>query len=113
MMPSFLTLGLYQIENLLMARPSFQFLDLRLHPQLVAEPRVQSILAQAHVVRGTDVLNYLQNFGASKDEPVVLLCEDARISMKAAAELDAVGFHQLYVVDGGLDGLLREATSSG
>jgi rhodanese-related sulfurtransferase len=113
MSPSFMTLGLYQLENLISARPLFHFLDLRVSPQVVAEVRVQSILAQARVVRANDLLNYLQSLNARKDEPIVLLCEDARLSNSAAVELDQAGFQQIYIVEGGLDGLLRDATSSG
>jgi rhodanese-related sulfurtransferase len=112
MSPGFFTLGLYQIENLIMARPSFRFFDIRVRPQIVADARVQSILVHASVVRKSELMAYVENQHVRPDEPIILLCEDGRLSSTAATELEAAGFKQLYVVEGGLDGLLREATLS-
>lgn len=112
-MSSFMTLGLYQLENLVMARPSFRFLDVRMHPQIVSIPRVQAILATATVVSKTQVVDHLKNVKCGSDDPVVLLCEDGRLSHTVANELDSSGFKQIYLVEGGLDGLLREATVTG
>lgn len=106
-------LGLFQLEGLSIARPSFTFLDIRLHPQVVSTVRVQSVLSHATPVRALDVPNHLQNLSTRVDEPIILLCEDGRLSSGIAADLESAGFTQVYIVDGGLDGLLREATASG
>jgi len=109
-MNSFFQLGLYQLENLLMARPSFKFLDVRLQPRAVSIPRVQNILANATVVTSSQALTYLRNTDSRADDPIVLLCEDGRLSHSVAVQLEAAGFRQSYITEGGLDGLLREAS---
>lgn len=112
-MSSFFQIGLYQLENLLFARPSFRFLDVRLQPRPVSVPRVQNVLAHAAVVSSHQALNHLRNTDCRSDEPIVLLCEDGRLSQSVAASLEAAGFQQIYVVEGGLDGLIRDAAISG
>lgn len=112
-MNSFFQLGLYQLENLLIARPTFRFLDVRLQPRSVSIPRVQTILSHATVVSSSQALSHLKNTDCRADDPIVLLCEDGRLSYSVARELEAAGFRQIYLTEGGLDGLLREATISG
>jgi rhodanese-related sulfurtransferase len=111
-MNSAFPIGLYQLENLLIARPTFHFLDVRLQPRAVSAPRIQNILAQAAVVTSTQVLTYLRNLESRVDDPIVLLCEDGRLSHTIAMQLEEAGFRQVYIVEGGLDGLLREASMS-
>jgi rhodanese-related sulfurtransferase len=83
-----------------------------MHPQLVTSARVQGVLSHATVVRAPDLVEHLKNQGARPDDPIVLMCEDGRLSNAAAVDAEAAGFGQVYVVEGGLDGLLREATLS-
>lgn len=112
MKPALFTIGLYQLENLLVARPSFRFLDLRIRPQIVALTRVQAVLTHASVVRSAEIKNHLQATHAQKTDPIVLLCEDGRLSASVGDLLDGAGYQQIYIVEGGLDGLLREASLS-
>lgn len=112
-MSSFFQIGLYQLENLLIARPSFRFLDVRLQPRPTSVPRVQNILAHATIVSSHQALNFLRNNDCRADEPIVLLCEDGRLSQSVATSLEAAGFQQIYITEGGLDGLIREAAISG
>lgn len=112
-MTSFFQLGLYQLENLFIARPSFRFLDVRLQPRPVSVPRVQAILAHATVVPSSQVLTYLRNTKCGPDEPIVLLCEDGRLSSSVGMQLNEAGFKQIYLAENGLDGLIREAAVSG
>lgn len=109
----FFPIGLYQLENLLIARPTFRFLDVRLQPRSVSIPRIESILAHATVVAGSQALSHLRNTDCRADDPIVLLCEDGRLSHSVGTELESAGFRQIYVVEGGLDGLLHEASISG
>src|SRR4051794_23031183 len=95
---NFFTLGLYQLENLIMARPSFRFFDVRMHPQSVTDVRVQALLTQAIVVRKSELLNHLETIRVRPEEPIVLLCEDGRLSDSAASELEAAGYKQVYIV---------------
>jgi rhodanese-related sulfurtransferase len=106
-------IGFYQLENLIIARPSFRFLDVRVCPQAVSMQRVQSILNQSTVVNQNEVLNYLERTQVQKTDPIVLMCEDGRLSCGIADTLDAAGFEQLYVVEGGVDSLMRDAGLSG
>jgi len=112
-MSSFFQIGLYQLENLLIARPAFRFLDVRLQPRPTSVPRVQNVLSHATVVSSHQVVNFLRNADCRADEPIVLLCEDGRLSQSVATSLEAAGFQQIYVIENGLDGLIREAAVSG
>lgn len=112
-MSAYFTLGLFQLESLIQARPTFLFFDIRIRPQIVGIPQVQAVLDQATVVRRDQLLTNLKTRDARKDDPIILMCEDGRLSISAAGELEAAGFAQVYVVDGGLDGLLRECAANG
>lgn len=104
-----LTVGLFQLESLMVAAAPFQLLDIRVMPIAVNSNRVQSVLTMAKVVRSSDLLQYLKNFEIGKESPVILMCEDGRLSMSEALHLEKKGYNQVYVVEGGTDGLLRES----
>ena len=45
---------------------------------------------------------------ADREAPVVLLCQNGKASEASAAALEAAGFSNIYVVAGGVEGLLSE-----
>lgn len=104
-----LTLGLFQLESLIHTRAPFILLDVRVFPQLVASARVQACLNIAQVVLAEDLIGYLEAHQIGREMPIVLFCEDGRLSWGQAQKLDAEGYSQVYVVQDGVDGMLREA----
>jgi len=61
------------------------------------------------VVRASELDQHLKNFEAGKNDPLILFCEDGHLSMAEAERLQRQGYTQVYVIEGGTDGLLREA----
>jgi rhodanese-related sulfurtransferase len=104
-----MTIGLFQLENLIHARTPFLLLDVRVFPQLVASPRVQACLDYAQVVPAQNLVEFLEASSVDKQSPIILFCEDGRLSWSQAGVLESKGYTQVYVVEGGTDGLLREA----
>ena len=109
-MSSVFGLGLFQLESIIQARPNYCFFDIRLRPQILGIPAVQAVLDQARVSRPEVLMTSLLQQKTGKDDPIILLCEDGRLSIATADQLGREGFTQVYIVDGGLDGLLREAS---
>lgn len=107
-----ISLGLFQLESLMLAAAPYHLVDLRLSPMLLRSPRVQACMSTAHVVDPSQVAEHLKTFDLGFDYPVILVCEDGRLSMNEAQRLMDEGFMQVYVVEGGTDGLLREADDS-
>lgn len=106
----FFGLGLYQLESLIHARPQFRFFDVRVRPQILSLPQVQAVMSHAVPVASQELPSYLTNHKIVKDEPIILVCEDGRLSRSLATKLYQDGYHQIYVVDGGVDALLSEAS---
>lgn len=104
-----LTLGLFQLESLALASAPHQFFDLRLQPMALPSARVQACLDRAQVVDSHFLMQHLENYKIGVHEPIILVCEDGRLSNSAALDLANKGYEQVYVVEGGTDGLLREA----
>lgn len=107
-----LTVGLFQLENLMLSSARFHLLDLRLQPMVLPSARVQACMNTAQVVQAPFLKEHLKNFKVGTHEPIILVCEDGRLSLSKAEELQKKGFEQVYVVEGGTDGLLREADDS-
>lgn len=104
-----ITLGLFQLESLMLASAPYHLIDLRMAPMAVSSARVQACLNTAKVVPASDLAEHLKTYELGFDYPVILVCEDGRLSMSEAQRLIDQGFMQVYVVEGGTDGLLRES----
>lgn len=100
-------LGLFQLENLLMNPNMFMFLDLR-GSRDSAHPAVDGLLKRAHGVSEPAVDKFLDEKRWPKERPVVLVCADGMTSARTARALEAAGFEQIYIVAGGVAGLLSE-----
>ena len=99
-------LGLFQLENLIVSRTPFCFLDLREEPVLV--PEIANVIGAATPVRPDRVDERLRELGFLKEKPVILICEDGVVSRQVALSLEAQDFVNAYVVKGGVEGLLSE-----
>lgn len=103
-----MSLGLFQLESLVLARAPGALIDLRKLPMMVPSPRVQACLSTAQVVDPRDLEGFLKRQNLGQHSPVILMCEDGQMSNAFAQKLLSKGFTQVYTVEGGTDGLLRE-----
>lgn len=104
---SALEIGLFQLENLALVQTRFQLFDLRRAPGPV-HPHVDALLAKARPLRADQVEKVMQTEQISLDAPIVLLCETGDTSTAVAERLESIGYDQVYVVAGGVAGLLSE-----
>lgn len=93
----------------MLASAPYYLIDLRMMPMAVNSARVQACLNTAKVVPASELMEHLKTYDLGFDYPVILVCEDGRMSTSEAQKLIDQGFMQVYVVEGGTDGLLREA----
>lgn len=103
------SIGFFQLENLVLSRSPFIFLDLRTQDQQGSLPEPLShYLKVATRITPVDVKAHLQKIAADKIKPVLLLSEDEVLSSAVARDLEAAGYTNIYIVAGGLAGLLSE-----
>lgn len=100
-------LGLFQLENLFANPNRFLFLDLRTHHETLPLDLAR-LFEKAVAVAAGEVSAYLQKQNIAKEMPLILVCEEGRLSEKTAQALEASGYQQVYVVAGGVKGLLSE-----
>lgn len=100
-------IGLFQLENLFHNPSRFFFFDLRSERRPVAET-VDPLLARAMPIEPADLHDHLKAQNTPLEFPILLVCEDGRTSAEKARELEAAGFGNIYVVTGGVTGLLSE-----
>lgn len=104
-------IGLFQLENLIIARSPFLFLNLGAEEIEVEDARLASYLKQATSVHPDRLESFLLEKQVLKEYPIVLLCEDGRVSRAQGLLLDKNGYSNVYVIENGLQGLLSEARS--
>jgi len=102
------TIGLFQLENLMISRSPFVFLDLRLNFETPVPAQIAQYLSAATRVEPQSVAAHLKSLAVSKDRPVLLVSEDESGSRLVARELEAAGFTNVYIIAGGVAGLLSE-----
>lgn len=100
-------IGLFQLENLFLSPNRFLFFDLRSDLTPSHTP-IDSHLKKATALEPNDVEAHLQSQKTHLEFPVVLICADGKVSSAKARELEAAGYNNIYVVTGGLLGLLSE-----
>jgi len=100
-------IGLFQLENLVQNPNMFLMVDLRAEIQ-PAHPSVDRLLARAEKIPAGQIESHLKEKNYPKERPIVLVCGDGRASLEAARALENAGFDQIYVVAGGVSGLLSE-----
>ena len=101
-------IGLFQLENLILTRTRFTFLDLRKNPVRHVSPELQAVLDQAVRVPADAAATHLREGQIPPLTPVVLLCEDGQVSGQVARGLELAGYQNVYVVVRGEAGLLTE-----
>lgn len=101
-------IGLFQLENLILTRTGFRFLDIRsaLDRNSELPLGLERILSSAESMEASLVPQALQN--TDKAAPVVLICLDGQKSAELARQLEASGHNNIYTVNRGVSGLLEE-----
>ena len=100
-------IGLFQLENLVLTRTQFVFLDLRTK---ASDPHAQltAVYKQSERVQPEAAEEHLRTKNVAPTAPVVLLCENGKTSHKTASRLEKAGYLNVYVVKRGEAGLLSE-----
>lgn len=103
-------LGLFQLENLFLNPNRFLFIDLRPEAErsLAQAMELKKIVSRAEAVEAKAVASVIAKRGLALEFPVVLMCGDGKRSHQLAAELERAGHNNVYVVTGGVAGLLSE-----
>lgn len=100
-------IGLFQLENLATTPARFRLLDLRLQMEAV-DPLIDRVLKLGIPVAAADVVKLVRGENLPPEIPLVLICETGERSREAAVALEGAGYQQIYVVGGGVAGLLSE-----
>jgi rhodanese-related sulfurtransferase len=100
-------IGLFQLENLMHSHVRFKLFDLRVKTQTLPDA-IEAILSRGIRPSVKSVEEILKDEKADKTAPVILVCEAGRVSAQTAAQLEASGYQNVYVVEGGVAGLLSE-----
>lgn len=101
-------IGLFQLENLMISRSPFVFLDLRETREENLPPEIQRCLQNAHPVAADEAESYLKSQQISPDRPILLMDEEGERARQTARSLEAAGYSNVYIVAEGLAGLLSE-----
>lgn len=100
------TIGLFQLENLVLSRSPFQFIDVRVQESASPPEPIFSYLKVAVKVTPENIRAHLRV--ADKNRPVLLIGQDEREAAVVACDLEAAGFTNVYIIAGGVDGLVSE-----
>jgi rhodanese-related sulfurtransferase len=104
---SAMEIGLFQLENLLQTPALFVYVDLRLDPAQTPE-RAKPLLHKSVALLAEQLEGYLLDNKIPQSAPLLLLCENGKSSHQVATRLFSKGHDQIYVVSGGLEGLLND-----
>jgi rhodanese-related sulfurtransferase len=103
-------IGLFQLENLIIARSPFVFLNLATETIEISDSKLRSYIEKAILVHPDRLTDYLGEQKILKEHPIVLVCLDSRVSRLKSQDLDRLGYTNVYVIENGIQGLLDEAS---
>lgn len=108
-------ISFYQLENLILQRVPFHFINIANEEALLScfihiNPYFQKFLKdQLRTVASLEKAQELiKENQFSIDTPLVLICENGEISKKLAEELEQKAFKNVYVIAGGLKQLISD-----
>lgn len=101
-------IGLFQLENLARTPTQFRFFDLRATIGPVPAP-VEALMRLATPSSPEELTGRLGEASSDFAMPVLLVCLDGKLSSETADRLERSGYNQVYVVAGGVTGLVAEA----
>lgn len=109
-------ISFYQLENLIMQRVPFKFLNFSDEQKLLSafahlNPYYMRFLKDQlySVTTEEKALEFISSQSFPLDMPMVLLCEDGESSKSLAQKLEQTGFKNVYVIAAGLKQLLQDA----
>ncbi len=100
-------IDLWQLKNLLENRVPFVFFDTR-EVKRDTLSQAELLLQSAKPIEMKKVLLELKEERQTKEQPIVLLCEDGRDSTEIAKNLYKNGYLNVCVIEGGYRGLVEE-----
>lgn len=100
------TIGLFQLENLILSRSPFLFLDVRSGEGPRPPEPIAGYLKAAVQIDPNQALEHVR--GKEKERPILLIANDESAAAKVALTLEAAGFTNVYIIAGGLPGLMSE-----
>lgn len=100
-------IGLFQLENLFLTPNRYLFFDLRVEIT-PSKPAIDNYLTKAKPIDAQKLHAHLKEQNTPKEFPVLVVCENGETSAEVARELEAAGYGNIYVVTGGVAGLLSE-----
>ncbi len=97
-------IGFFQLENLKLNNVPFLFFALCKESELRGHPQ-SALLEMARPMTAEAIKKHLQSLGeeSAKSHPIVLVCPDGGASTQLAVELEAQGYLNVYVLEGGLE----------
>jgi len=102
-----MTIGSYQLQNLINARSQFHYFNLSEPPQdRDSSPLLSRFLVGSRLIVGAAVLEELHALGVASDAPIVLICENGLKSVAVATVLAQNSFINVFVVENGIAGLI-------
>jgi rhodanese-related sulfurtransferase len=104
-------IGYFQLENLTLNQVAFVFFDLRKERTPVKDEPLRSMMKPALAMDHEDVTGYLSEKAFDKSTPIVLMCDEGKISHSLASELEEQGYLNVNVIENGFRGLLEEASA--
>ena len=87
-------MGPEQLNNLILQKIPFLFIDLRVegsHPRFIKAQNVEESLA----------LEFVKKQNVPGDHPIVVICEDGVTSLKVSKELEKNSYINVYILDQG------------
>ncbi len=110
MSTNYFSVSWFQIENLLINRIYFLFIDMSLNEGPGELP--PELRELRRVIPAERVVEEVQTLISSPDQPVILLCEDGKRSGPVAETLGALGLTNVFIVSGGAQDLINEYRSA-
>ena len=98
------SIGFFQLESLILARSPFLFFDLGCGED--CPPVIARYVKHAEKIRAEDIAKRVS--GEDKSRPILLISREERPSLEAARGLETAGFNNVYIIAGGVEGLVSE-----
>lgn len=116
-------ISFYQLENLILQRVPFKFVELFQNSsadELAKEssldafkhlnPYYQRFFKEQFLAADLDqIVKGSSDFILSFESPIILICQDGLSSNEFALALEKVGYKNIYLIEGGLTQLLADA----
>ncbi|MES3036965.1 MAG: rhodanese-like domain-containing protein [Bdellovibrionota bacterium] len=113
-MPSILNrIGFFQFENLIKNRIPFILFAIDFEmPVIFTNFHEQHLINNRVSLKSAALVDYIKEKNLPKDQAMVLICESGKVSPDLVDKVEAMGFHNVYYIDGGLENLLKEKAES-